>query len=70
MAQAETPSRPDMEIDIDSTFGPEAHLTLALMRAELAQVAWGKPGETLELWATRPLQGEALANPALVPTAR
>jgi|GEM_PF-3473864 hypothetical protein len=68
MTQAEAPSSTD--IDIDRTFGPEAQLTLALMRAELAQIAWGEPGETLGLWATRPIIGEAVADPALMPSAR
>jgi hypothetical protein len=65
MTQAEAPSRPD--IDIDSTFGPGAKLTLALMRAELVQV---ECGETRGPWAMRPILGEAPANPALVPSAR
>jgi hypothetical protein len=68
MAQAENPMQPD--IDIDSTFGADAQLTLALMRAEVAQMAWGEPGQTLGPWATRPVLGEVAANPALVPSAR
>ena len=41
MAEAEAPSS---ERGIDISVGPEAALTLALMRAQLAQMNWGEPG--------------------------
>jgi hypothetical protein len=69
MAQTETPNS-TLDVDIDSTFGPEAQLALALMRAELAHVAWSETGDSLGTWAIRPVNGEAAMNPVLIPAAR
>jgi|HubBroStandDraft_5_1064220.scaffolds.fasta_scaffold115351_2 hypothetical protein len=71
MAEVTTPSKIvlDMGIDIDSTFGPEAQLTLALMRAELTRLAAGEAG-TIGAWPTRPLHGEASVGTPFLPSAR